>query len=154
MNLKNKINFTGFALLLFLLGSVGANFAQAADDTPEQTAKTFYVWYLKELNREGGNPIDNKQTLAKYVSRRLIKQIDAWRKAEEYDADYFIDAQDFDEKWQVTTTKAAVTGNRATLKVTLAAPKAKASDWKQTLTVKLIKEGGAWKIDKVNGINY
>jgi hypothetical protein len=37
--------------------------------------KTFYEWYVKELKREGGNPIDNKQMLAKYVSSRLLKQI-------------------------------------------------------------------------------
>lgn len=148
MNLNNKIKLISFALLLFFIGSVGVSVAKAAD-TPEQTAKNFYVWYLKELNREGGNPIDQKTTLGKYVTKRLIKQIDAWRKAEEYDADYFINAQDFDEKWQATTGKAVINGNTATLKVKLAAPKAGRDAWIQNLNVKLIKEGGVWKIDAV-----
>ena len=136
---------------MFFIGIVGANSAKAAG-TPEQTTKIFYEWYLKELKREGGNPIDNKAMLAKYASKRLVKQINAWRDAEEYDADYFIDAQDFEDKWRVTVSKSVVKGNTATLKVTLAAPKAKATDWKQNLSLKLIKKNGAWKIDKVSGL--
>lgn len=151
--MKNKIGIASFALLLFAIGSVGASPAKAAN-TPEQTTKIFYEWYLKDLKREGGNPIDNKTMLAKYATKRLIKQINAWRDAEEYDVDYFIDAQDFDDKWRVTVSKAVVKGNTAKLKVVLAAPKAKATDWKQNLSLELIKENGAWKIDEVSGLNY
>lgn len=140
--MKNKVILFGFGLLLLL----NAANAQAAD-TPEQTAKNFYQWYLKELSRENFR-IDKKQTL-KYVSKRLGK----WYLSpaySEYGADYFIDAQDFDEKWQVTTTKATIKGNTATLKVFLAVPKSKKSDWTNTLAVKMIMENGAWKIDSVN----
>ena len=151
--MKNKIKLGSLALLLFILGSIGANLVKAAD-TPEQTTRIFYEWYLKELRREGGNPIDNKKMLAKHATKRLIKQIDAWRAAEEYDADYFIDAQDFEEKWQVVVSKVVVKGNTARLKVTLAVPRAKADTWKQKLSLKLIKENGAWKIDEVSGLNY
>jgi hypothetical protein len=34
--------------------------------------------------------------------------------------------------------------------VLLAAPKGKKSLFKQTLRIKMVKEGGAWKIDSVN----
>lgn len=144
--MRNTVKLLKFALLLFFIGSVGANAAKAAD-TPEETAKRFYQWYLKGLNSENIR-INKKETL-KYVSKRLGK----WylsRAYENYGADYFIDAQDLDERWQVTTTKAAVKGNTATLKVILAVPKAKKSDWTNTLAIKMIQENGAWKIDSVN----
>ena len=148
MNLKHKSVMLGFALALFVAASFGAGAAKAAD-TPEQTAKTFYEWYLRELNREGGNPIDQKTVLAKYATKRLLRQIDAWRKAEEYDADYFINAQDYDENWRVSTGKAVVNGSTARLKIKLAAPKAGKNNWIQNLSIKMLKEGGAWKIDTV-----
>lgn len=148
--MKNKGKLIIFALLLFAVGSVGASVAKAAQ-TPEQAVKSFYAWYLKEISSErGGDAFGrNKTVLAKYVSKRLIKSIKAQMDAQEYDVDYFINAQDFDEKWQAATTRAVVKGNTATLKVTLAAPKAKKADWTQRLSLKLIKEGGAWKIDGV-----
>ena len=146
--MRNKVKIFSFALFLFFIGSLSASVAKAAD-TPEQTAKSFYQWYVKELKREGGNPIDNKQMLAKYATKRLIKQINAWRAAEEYDADYFINAQDFDKSWLVSTGKAAISGNKATLKVSLKSTKPKNQGFSQNLTVKLVKEAGEWKIDTV-----
>jgi len=35
-------------------------------------------------------------------------------------------------------------------KVLLAAPRDKPSKFKQTLVIKMVKEGGVWKIDSVN----
>ena len=134
-------------ILLALFVFAGATSAQSAD-TPEQSAKDFYKWYLRELNNQG-NPIDRKQTMLKFVSKRLGKWIYS-PAYEEYGADYLIDAQDWDENWDVTTSKAVITKNTATLKVFLAAPKGKKSNFKQTLALKLIKENGAWKIDSVN----
>ena len=134
-------------LLLFVLAGVDSAFAKNAP-TPEQAAQNFYKWYLRELNASK-NPFDQKQKMLQSVSKRLRKWI--YSKAyEEYGADYFIDAQDFDNKWSVTTSKAVIKENNATLKVTLATPNAKKSDWKQTLLVKMVKENGVWKIDSVN----
>lgn len=146
--MKNKIRLTSFAILLFVIGSVGVSQAKAAN-TPEQTVKIFYEWYLKELNREGGNPIDNKRMLAKYATSRLIKQIDKWRAAGEYDADYFINAQDWDESWRISTTKAVINRNTARLKLSLKSTKPKNQGFSQNLTVKLVKANGVWKIDTV-----
>ena len=71
------------------------------------------------------------------------------RNAQEYDADYFINAQDFDESWRVSTTKAVIAKNAAMLKVALKSTKPKNEGFSETLTVKLIKEAGVWKIDRV-----
>ena len=94
--MKSKSKLLSFALLLFFIGSVGATLTKAAD-TPEQTAKGFYAWYLK-LIIANKNPRDEKATFQKSVSKRLSKWIYS-PAYEEYGADYFIDAQDLDEKW-------------------------------------------------------
>jgi hypothetical protein len=145
--LKNKIKLIGFAVFLIFIANANANYAQTAN-TPEQTAKSFYEWYLGEINSDR-MPNMQKATFNKYVSKRLSR----WRfsKAyEEYGADYFVDAQDSDERWRVTTGKAVIKGNAATLKVKLAIPNAGKSDWTNNLTVKMVLENGAWKIDSVN----
>lgn len=146
--LKSKVKLLSLALLLFVTGSVGATAAKAAD-TPEQTAQSFYRWYLKELSRDGGNPIKQKSIVLKSVSKRLGKWIYSPAYSE-YGADYIIDAQDFDDNWDATTTKAVIKGNVATFKVMLAPPKGKKSNFTQILAIKMVRENGAWKIDSVN----
>ena len=152
MNIKNKTKTITFALLIFFVGSLGASVAGAAD-TPEQAAKGFYRWYTKELSREGGNPIRQKKTVLKSVSKRLGKFIYSTA-YEEYGADYIIDAQDFDDSWQISTTKAVIKGNTATLKILLKSTRPKNEGFSQTLPLKMVKENGQWKIDSVNNRNF
>lgn len=133
-------------LLLFVLGNANAAFAKAVP-TPEQTAVTFYKWYL-QMSNANKNPIDQKQRLLGFLSKKLGKWIYS-KEYEEYGADYFLNAQDWDEKWSATTSKAVIKGNVAALKVMLAAPKAKKSDWKQNLTLRMVRENGVWKIDDI-----
>jgi hypothetical protein len=146
--LKNKIKIIGFALFLFLVANIGSAFAQTAN-TPESAAKNFYQWYVQELSREGGNPIRQKKTMLKSVSKQLGNFIYS-PSYQEYGADYIIDAQDFDDSWRVTTTKAVVRGNTATLKVLLKSTRPKNQGFSQTLPLKMVKENGEWKIDRVN----
>lgn len=148
MNTRNKSKLISFALVLFFIGSVGAVMAQASD-TPEQAAKSFYQWYTAELSREGGNPIRERKTVLRSVSKRLGKWIYSPAYSE-YGADYIIDAQDFDDSWQVSTTKAVIKGNTATLKVLLKSTRPKNEGFSRTLPVKMVKENGEWKIDSVN----
>ena len=147
--MKNNNKFTKITLVLFFIGaSVGAVAAQKAA-TPEQQAKNFYEWYVRELNREGSDPADDKSEIPKYVTKRLIREIERMRNAQEYDADYYTNAQDSDESWRVSTSKAAVAGNTATLKVALKSTKPKNEGFSLNLTVKMIKESGVWKINSV-----
>ena len=146
--MKNKIKIIGFAVFLIFIANASANYAQTAN-TPEQTVKIFYEWYVKELSREGGNPIQQKKTVLKSVSRKLGNFIYS-PSYEEYGADYIIDAQDFDESWRVSTTKAVVRGNTATLKVLLKSTRPKNEGFSKTLPLKMVKENGEWKIDLVN----
>ncbi len=146
--MKITTKFLKCALLLIFIGSVGASLAKAAD-TPEAAAKSFYQWYVKELARENGDPHKQKSIVLKAVSKRLGKWL--YSKAyEEYDADYIIDAQDIDETWQVSTTKAVINGDTATLKVLLKSTRPKDVGFSQTLPLKMVRENGEWKIDSVN----
>ena len=132
-----------------LVGSFAAT--TKAAETPEQTAKNFYQFYLKEMNRAFSDEQVkvNKKKVALHLSARLGKWYQS-KAYEDYGADYFFDAQDFDENWQVSTSKAVIKANTATLKVILALPNAKKTDWTNTLTIKMVNDNGAWKIDSVN----
>lgn len=147
--MRNKTIWLGLILTLFLCGNA---FGQT--ETPEQTAKDFYKWYLTELNNER-YPINRQKS---EILKRVSKRLGRWLYSpayEEFGADYFLDAQDWDENWAkgITTSKAIIKGNNATVKVSLTAPKGMNKGFgARSLNVKLVKEGGTWKIDRVN--NY
>lgn len=147
--MRNKTIWLGLILALFLCGNA---FGQT--ETPEQTAKDFYKWYLQELNSERYPINRQKSEILKKVSKRLGRWLYS-PAYEEFGADYFLNAQNWDENWVngVTTSKATIRGNIATVKVSLAVPKGTHTNYDtHNLTVKLVKEGGTWKIDRIN--NY
>jgi hypothetical protein len=126
-------------------------FAQSRG-TPEQTVKEFYRWYMHELNANS-DPRKQKSKISSTVSARLRKWF-LTKEYKEWDADYFIDAQDFDPKWEngVSASNAVVNGNKADVKVTLGASGRPTGGMApQTLRIKMVKEDGIWKIDRVNG---
>ena len=117
--------------------------------TPESRVRSFYSWYLHELNTEH-DPIANKKGLARHLTTRYAGAIARALKQEDgIDADPFIDAQDFDPLWEknLTVSKAAITGAKATATVTL---KGGPNFGTKRLKIGLRKEGGVWKIDSVN----
>ena len=138
-------------LLLFFLftGLVGSAFAQA-NTGPGDTSKTFYKWYLHELNAQH-NPEQNKAKMRTFISARLVRWVNS-KAYSDYGADYFIDAQDFGESWEnnIQVSKLVVTGNVATLRVTLLDGK-NGPMGSKILDLKLLKEAGAWKIDRITG---
>ena len=65
----------------------------------------------------------------------------------EFDADYFISAQDFDEKWatNMKISNVKIKGNKATANVVLDGK----GSFDSKLKLKLIKEKSVWKIDVI-----
>ena len=123
-----------------------------AQATPETTLTAFYKWYIHELVSERvPSRVSPKVTAA--ISSRLQRWFRT-REGKSWDADYFIDAQDFDPKWEthIDVTKAAINGNNADVRVILG-PRVKAVDSMSphTLRIKMVKERGGWKIDHING---
>jgi hypothetical protein len=126
--------------------------AASAQATPEATLTAFYKWYLHELASER-YPERTSPTVNAVSSVRLKR----WFKTKagrEWDADYFIDAQDWDPKWEthIKTTPVAIKGNNADLRVILG-PNVRVvnSMSPHTLRIKMVKENGGWKIDHING---
>jgi hypothetical protein len=108
------------------------------------------VVFARALN-QNQDPIEKNQAeLSKLVTQRLIRSISrALKRPDGIDADFFIDAQDWDEAWEknISTSEATIQGERAIVKVTL---KGGPSFGDKTLKVGLRKEAGAWKIDSIN----
>jgi hypothetical protein len=149
---SNKI-FSSFAIVFaatFILVCVAPGKA-TAQTTPEATLTTFYKWYMHETSLEHIlRPTTPKVNAI--LSTRLRKWFKS-REVGEFDYDYFLDAQDWDPKWEthIATTKAVISGNKADVHVILG-PRVKAvnSMSPHTLRIKMVKEKGEWKIDHVN----
>lgn len=118
--------------------------------TPEQTAQRFYSWYLHTLNQNDDPLQRHKAELSKFVTLRLQRALNrALRRRDGIDADFFIDAQDWDESWEknISTSGVAIRGTQATVYVTL---KGGPNFGDKRLKLGLRKEDGTWKIDSVN----
>jgi uncharacterized protein DUF3828 len=137
---------------LVLAGLVILPASVRAQGSPEDTLRNFYKWYLHELNADRSP----RWTSAKVTSVSSAR-LRSWFRSKagrEWDADYFIDAQDFDKDWEtnIAVSKAVISGSRADVAVTLG-PKNPAPNavGQQVLKIKMVKETGGWKIDHVNG---
>jgi len=117
--------------------------------TPEDCIRNFYRWYVTNLvaNRD---PMKQRQEIRRYATERLLKEIDKMVKGPDgLDGDYFVDAQDFDPLWakNISISDVKTVGDKCAAHVLLNGSK----DMKKKLLVHLVKDGGAWKVDKVQG---
>ena len=139
-------------LVSTLLVSVCTGVASAQASSPAQTAKDFYKWYLTELNAEHEPLLQSKRQMLQKVSTRLGRWV--YSKAyEEYGADYFLDAQDYERTWAdgISAAPAVTKGNTSTVRLTFTPKKGMYSGFGvRKMTIKLVKENGNWKIDMVN----
>lgn len=144
----------GLLSVALLLAVAGFSYGQA-NSGPAETSKAFYKWYLHEMNAER-NPTDDKAKMRTFISDRLARWSNS-KAYQDYGADYFIDAQDFGEGWEhnIGISKVVVLGSSATLRVTLVQPHSgNTPDFgNKILDLKLLKERGAWKIDRITGKN-
>jgi hypothetical protein len=141
-----------FAATILLAGLAFLPIAAVAQTSPEATLTAFYKWYLRELRLEH-YPKKTLPRIDAAVSARLRKWFRTGE-GREWDADYFIDAQDWDPKWEthINVDKAVINGNNADVRVILG-PRVKAANTMSphTLRIKMVKERGGWKIDHING---
>ena len=143
--MKNRLT----ALFIVATTLIFASVISAQTSAPETRVRSFYAWYLHELNTQH-DPIANNKVLKQHLTARYAGAIARALKREDgIDADPFIDAQDFDPLWEKNTTvsKATISGAKATTTVTL---KGGPNFGTKRLKVGLRKEGGVWKIDSVN----
>lgn len=124
--------------------------------TPEETVRRFYEVYLRSLNQHEEPLERHRAELSKLVTQRLLKSYERASKSDTgINVDFFIEAQDWDDAWEknITLSKARIQGTRATITVMLKGGTLGADNktFDNKLKVGLRKEGGAWKIDTVNG---
>ena len=117
--------------------------------TPEDCISNFYRWYVTNLV-DSRDPMKQRGEIRRYATERLLKEIDKMVKGPDgLDGDYFVDAQDFDPLWakNISISDVRTHGDKSTALVLLNGSKG----MRKKLFVQLAKEGGTWKVDKVQG---
>jgi hypothetical protein len=117
--------------------------------TPEGSIRSFYRWYVTNLVANH-DPMKQRGEIRRYATERLLKEIDKMVKGPDgLDGDYFTDAQDFDPLWakNIAISDVQIHGDKSTALVLLDGSKG----MRKKLFVHLAKEGGTWKVDKVQG---
>ena len=119
--------------------------------SPEIVLKEFYKWYIHSLGRNDDPLKVGKATMRKYVTVRFIREMernDKLPEGEGFDADYFLQTQEYDSVTdkRIVVSHVAVKGTTATAVVTL-------DDGHPKVKINLRQEGDAWKIDNVKDVN-
>ncbi|MEN3332533.1 MAG: hypothetical protein V7641_1898 [Blastocatellia bacterium] len=146
---------TGLLMLLMFGLTVAPSFAQAIGlaakvSEPEAVIREFYHWYVHALKQNKEPLTGARTTLRKYVTLRLIREIDRMAKGPDgLDGDYFLDAQDWDKDWEknIAVSNLVVKNTIATATVALT------GEMNRHLQLTLKQEAGAWKIDRVKGLD-
>jgi hypothetical protein len=145
---------TGLLMLLLFGLPVMPSFAQAVTATPQNpdaVIREFYKWYVHALNQNKEPLTGERTTMRKYVTLRLIHEIDRMAKGPDgLDGDYFIDAQDWDKDWEknIAVSNVVVKNTIATATAALTG-----KEMNRHLQLTLKQEAGAWKIDRVKGLD-
>lgn len=116
---------------------------------PSDTIRSFYHWYVPLLTTNH-DPMKNRAAMKRFVTDRLLNEIEKMVKGPDgLDGDYFVDAQDFDNKWakNIAISNVTIRGTKATADVLLTG----SGEMNKQLSLDLVNTGGAWKIDKVKG---
>jgi hypothetical protein len=119
--------------------------------TPEDCIRNFYRWYVTNLvaNRD---PMKQRKEIRQYATERLLREIGKMKTGPDgLDGDYFTDAQDFDPLWakNILISDVRTQGDKSSTHVLLNGQKG----MQKKLLVHLVKEAGAWKVDKVQGLD-
>ncbi len=140
--MKPKIIFSYLAIVFLICLTAMAAPGVHAQTSPEGVIKSFYNGYIR-ATAKGVEPLGKRSTLRKYLTANIIKkQVDAYEASQ--DADYFLQSQEYEAKWEnaFTISKPVVKGAVATAVVDFPGgyPRVK---------VTLRKAEGMWKIDRV-----
>ena len=149
LNNANKLKTLWVSASFILLLSVSFTDVNAqTNNTPESRVKSFYGWYLKSFVPD---PARKKTVLNLSLSTRFHRWYYS-KAGQNADYDVFLDGQEWSDAWvdNITMGKAAITGNKAVLKVILRSPPPE--ELVKTLQIRLIKESGTWKIDYVKAL--
>jgi Protein of unknown function (DUF3828) len=144
-----KLFSLAVSVLLLVGGMLFQHAAFAENATPDARTKAFYTWYIKLQSKDGIEvyPLLDKGIYA-YVAKATVDKLrDAYRHSRlPGDGDYFTKVQDYDERdWanNIVTRPPLMLSDLAIVPVTFG------SKDHLSVLVFLRKQGGAWKITKV-----
>jgi hypothetical protein len=137
-------------IVLSFLVVIFCSLAAAAQTSPETTIKNFYSWYVREISKNRFPLAEQPTKMKQFITVRCYNENKKAYDNNEFDADYFISAQDFDERWatNVKVSNIKINGNKATANVVLDGK----GNFDSKLKLKLIKEKSVWKIDVIDPI--
>jgi hypothetical protein len=147
---QTKIARLLFAAFILIAASlVRPTAALAQQDSPEAAIKSFYGWYVN-LMVKGDNPYGKsaRKEFERHVTMRYLKALDKQRQGDGFDADPFLNAQDFDKQWakNIKVSNTSTKGDRATADVEMTGSEMGSTK----VRVELQRDGDSWKIDKVD----
>jgi hypothetical protein len=137
-------------LMLILASSITFTIsARAADQTPDSVIKDFYKWYINTIDSGVEPTVKGRPTLKRFITVRLLKQVDREEKFDDADVDSILPTQEWDKTWanSVKVSKLTVKGVTATAIVTFR------SESYPKLLISLVQEAGVWKIDRVKDVS-
>lgn len=134
-------------LALSFLVIMFCGLAILAQNTPETTIKGFYSWHVKEVSKDKFPLAEQPTKMKQFITTRCYNENKKAYDNNKFDADYFIQAQDFDNQWatNVKISNVRINRNRATANVILDGK----GSFDSKLKLKLIKEKNVWKIDVI-----
>jgi len=126
--------------------------SSSAQKNIARRVRSFYAFWVRGT-KSSHDPLKNRAMVRAYSSQRLARWLYSPAYLE-YDADYFLQAQDFDNDWdQARVADVRVQGNTASATATLGHPKpASKGIGERRLRLHLVSEGGQWKIDRVAAV--
>ena len=141
-----------------LLAFAGTHVLYAADGvtpapaaTPEAAVRLFYPWYLGEMTK-GHVPL-TEDGMRDYVAEDTLRDIAFMMKRPNggkrgLQEDYFLSAKDYFDDWadHIAVSEVSIDGDAASALVALGDP----AQGTQRLALTLVREGGGWKISRVN----
>ena len=137
-------------IVLSFLMVMFCSLAVLAQSTPETTIKNFYSWYVREISKNKFPLAEQPTKMKQFITARCYNENKKAYDNNEFDADYFISAQDFDERWatNVKISNVKIKGNKATANVVLDGK----GSFDSKLKLKLVKEKSVWKIDVIDPV--
>ena len=140
--------FLAFAGAQIVYAADGATPAPAA--TPEAAVRLFYPWYLGEMMK--GRVPFTEERMQDYVAEGTLRDITLAMSFSNGGAraamDYFLQAKAYYDDWAdyVAVSDVTVDGDTALALVALGDP----AQGTKRLALTLVREGGGWKISRVN----
>jgi hypothetical protein len=147
------------ALFITSAAAQGTPASSSTERSPEIVVNEFYKWYIHSVSHNIDPLKTDKPTLRKFVTAKLMLKIERIARqmaTEDYDSDYFLEAQrDYpdspalEDKWinNFAISKIVVKGATASLTVRFGTNGELATE-----RVNLTQVAGVWKIDGVKAV--